>query len=86
MTAFEHGIIKYASECRLSDTKIAYILKRALEHPESKRILKSSPTSDDTVDDTDHLSHLLAQYEIDHKVKEYLAEHLSGKTNKISLS
>lgn len=85
MTSFEQGIVKHAKECRLSDEKIAYILKRAMDHPASQRMLKQLPTGEEPSEDTEQLSHLLAQHHIDEQMQDYLNEHLAGETRKISV-
>jgi hypothetical protein len=84
MTSFEQGIVKHAQECGLSDTWIAHILKRAMAHPESQRMLKQLPYEESSLDDTEQLSHLLAQHDIDEQMQAYLNEHLSGETRRIS--
>lgn len=84
MTAFEQGIIKYATEYRLSESRIAYILKRAMDHPASKQMLKRMPSGDESADEVEQLSHLLAQHNIDAQMQEILNEHLSGETRNVN--
>ena len=85
MTSFEQGIVKHAQECGLPDEQVAYILKRAMDHPDSQRMLKQLPSGKEQVDDTEQLGHLLAQHNVDSQIQDYLNEHLSGETRRISI-
>jgi hypothetical protein len=64
MTSFEAGFVKYAKECGLPDDQVAYIFKRAMDHPGAQQMFKdlNEDASIKSPDSMAVLSDLLQQH------------------------
>jgi hypothetical protein len=64
MTSFEAGFVKYAKECGLPDQQVAYIFKRAMEHPGAQGMFKdlNEEASAESPGSLSALSDLLKQH------------------------